>query len=150
MLDIIECQICLINLERLLQESRSNLAVTSVPCNRARRLKTAARRSHVTRKIPARKLYRVTLICGDHEINSGSIAAITPHAVGQRRKRRTGDSSGARGSPEVLFLEEAIGGKRKGGAAGDPCCCRGRRRRSRKNGRRKTERSTAGVVAHRH
>lgn len=101
----------LIDLERLLQEARSNLAVTSVSCNR---LKTAARRSHVTRKIPARKLYRVTLICGDHEINSGSIAAITPHAVGQRRKRRTGGSSGARGSPEVLLLVEAARGQGEG------------------------------------
>lgn len=135
----------LIDLERLLQEARSNLAVTSVSCNR---LKTAARRSHVTRKIPARKLYRVTLICGDHEINSGSIAAITPHAVGQRRKRRTGGSSGARGSPEVLLLVEAARGRPA--RPGDPCCCRGRRRRNRKNGRRKTERSTARVVAYRH
>lgn len=70
--------------------------------DRARAFEKPARRSHVTRKIPARKLCRVTLIRGDHEINSGSIAAITPHAArravgeGRRDEREEGERRGGR------------------------------------------------------
>lgn len=98
--------------------------------------KNYCRRSHVTRKIPARKLYRVTLICGDHEINSGSIAAITPHAVGRRSrirwKRPGGSSEAAWGSPEVPTEERRQEVRGRAAQRRDPSRCRGRRRRSRK------------------
>jgi len=87
------------------------------------------------------KLYRVTLICGDHEINSGSIAAITPHAAWRggegrpetRRGRRTegASSGGAQGSPGgALGRWQEKEGRRSFALP------RRERRRSRKSGRR--------------